>query len=602
MTTTGQAIEDEVTVTPHVRELLPVASARATWSALGQEIAQLRWSTILALLASVGATLAGLVGPWALGRLVDDVIDRAGAPAIVRVTVLLVGSAIAAAVLTMLGFWAITHVGATVLARLRERVVDRALRLPSARLEKVGSGDLLTRVGDDVAVVTDALISLGPLVVSSLLTVVLTLVGIASLDWRLAVAGAAALPIYVIGTWWYLPRSAPMYAKERALMSARSEALISSLQGSSTVQAYRLEERHTGVINDRSAEAMDMSVSVFKLLSRFLGYQNRAESIGLSAILAVGFFLVRDGAATVGATTAAALYFHRLFGPLGALMMTFDQVQSAGASLSRLVGVADIELPPEPEVPAVPRDAGVRIRGLTHHYEDGPVVLEDVSLDIAPGERVALVGANGAGKTTLASIVAGLLLPSGGSGAVKIGGASFDELGEIRWRQQIALISQDVHVFSGPLIDDVRLAAPDASLDQVRAALEKVGATGWIAALSDGLDTAVGEITHPLTASQAQQIALARLILADPPIAILDEATAEAGSAGAHDLEQAAAAAMAGRTSLVVAHRLTQAASADRVIVMEHGRVVEDGPHTELVGAGGRYATLWQAWQGRTGA
>lgn len=199
MTTTGQAIEDEATVTPHVRELLPVASARVTWSALGQEIAQLRWSTILALLASVGATLAGLVGPWALGRLVDDVIDRAGAPAIVRVTVLLVGSAIAAAVLTMLGFWAITHVGATVLARLRERVVDRALRHPSARLEKVGSGDLLTRVGDDVAVVTDALISLGPLLVSSLLTVVLTLVGIASLDWRLAVAGAAALPIYVIG-------------------------------------------------------------------------------------------------------------------------------------------------------------------------------------------------------------------------------------------------------------------------------------------------------------------------------------------------------------------------------------------------------------------
>jgi len=227
-------------------------------------------------------------------------------------------------------------------------------------------------------------------------------------------------------------------------------------------------------------------------------------------------------------------------------------------------------------------------------------VLDDVSLHIAPGERVALVGASGAGKTTLASIVAGLLEPSGGPGAVRIGGVRFDELGETRWRRQVALISQDVHVFSVPLIDDVRLAAPDASLEQVRAALAKVGATGWVAALPDGLGTVVGEIAHPLMASQAQQIALARLILADPPIAILDEATAEAGSAGAHELEKAAAAAMAGRTSLVVAHRLTQAAAADRVIVMEHGRIVEDGPHDQLVHAGGRYATLWQAWQGRT--
>lgn len=597
MTTT----RDEADVsTAVVRELLPVASSRRTWAMLGSEVAKLRGLTTLALLASVGATLAGLVAPWALGRLVDDVIEKTGAPAVVRVVVLLLGSAVMAAVLTMLGFWAITHVGATVLARLRERVVDRALRLPSARLERVGSGDLLTRVGDDVAVVTDALISLGPLVVSSLLTVVLTLAGIASLDWRLALAGAVALPVYVFATWWYLPQSAPMYAKERALMSARSEALISSLQGSATVQAYRLEDKHTGVINERSREAMDMSVSVFRLLSKFVGYQNQAEGIGLSAILAVGFFLVRDHATTVGATTAAALYFHRLFGPMGALMMTFDQVQSAGASLARLVGVADIELPATPAEPARPRDSGVTVVGLTHHYERGPKVLDDVSLHIAPGERVALVGASGAGKTTLASIVAGLLEPSGGPGAVRIGGVRFDELGETRWRQQVALISQDVHVFSGPLIDDVRLAAPDASLEQVRAALEKVGATGWVAALPDGLDTVVGEIAHPLTASQAQQIALARLILADPPIAILDEATAEAGSAGAHELEQAAAAAMAGRTSLVVAHRLTQAAAADRVIVMEHGRIVEDGPHAELVEAGGRYATLWQAWQGRT--
>lgn len=217
------------------------------------------------------------------------------------------------------------------------------------------------------------------------------------------------------------------------------------------------------------------------------------EGIGLSAILAVGFFLVRDHATTVGATTAAALYFHRLFGPMGALMMTFDQVQSAGASLARLVGVADIELPATPAEPARPRDSGVTVVGLTHHYERGPKVLDDVSLHIAPGERVALVGASGAGKTTFASIVAGLLEPSDGPGAVRIGGVRFDELGETRWRQQVALISQDVDVFSGSLIDDVRLAAPDASLEDVHDALARVGATGWVAALSNGVDTVVGE-------------------------------------------------------------------------------------------------------------
>ncbi len=590
------------TTSAPARELLPVASARHTWSVLGHEVARLRGMTVLALLASVGATVAALVGPWVLGTLVDDVIDGADASAVVRSVALLVASALAAAVLTMFGFWAITHVGATVLARLRERVLDRALRLPSARLERVGSGDLLTRVSDDVAVVTDALIALGPLVVTSLLTTVLTLVGIANLDWRLALAGALALPVYVFATWWYLPRSAPMYARERAMMSARSEALISSLQGAATVQAYRLESQHTAVIDRRSHEAMDTSISVFRLLSKFVGYQNRAESIGLSAILAVGFFLVRDGSATVGATTAAALYFHRLFGPMGALMMTFDQVQSAGASLARLVGVAEVDLPAEPTAPAEPRDAGVTVTGLTHHYDRGPIVLDDVSMRIEPGERVALVGASGAGKTTLASIVAGLLEPSGDPGAVRIGGVPLAGMGETRWRRQVALISQDVHVFSGPLIDDVRLAAPSVSTAEVEAALDRVGATGWVAALPSGLDTKVGENAHPLTASQAQQIALARLILADPPIAILDEATAEAGSAGAHELERAAAAAMAGRTSLVVAHRLTQAAAADRVIVMEHGRIVEDGPHDALVAAGGRYATLWAAWQGRASA
>lgn len=219
-----------------------------------------------------------------------------------------------------------------------------------------------------------------------------------------------------------------------------------------------------------------------------------------------------------------------------------------------------------------------------HCYDDGPVVLQDIALRLAPGERVALVGASGAGKSTLASITAGIIAPADGS--VCLRGVPLAHLGEHRVRREIALISQEVHVFAGPLRDDLRLADPDATDAEMTAALDLVGATAWLRTLPDGLATSVGEGGRHLTAAQAQQLALARLVLADPFVAILDEATAEAGSAGARDLDRAAAAATEGRTTLIVAHRLSQAATADRVVVLEHGRVAEQGTHDQLLEAG----------------
>lgn len=333
-------------------------------------------------------------------------------------------------------------------------------------------------------------------------------------------------------------------------------------------------------------------MNVFALYTRFVGRINRAELAGLGAVLVLGFLLVRQGAVSIGEVSATALLVHRLFGPIILLMVTFDKAQDAGASLARLVGVLGMDV--ERRVGgASPPGRDLVLDGVAFSYDGVTPVLHDVSLRIEAGELVALVGSTGAGKTTAASLAAGLLRP--GRGEATLGGVPVADLPA----HTIAIVSQETHVFAGPLSEDLRLARPGASHDELCTALARVGALGWAQDLPDGLDTVIGDGGYPLTAARAQQLALARVVLMDPPVVVLDEATAEAGSAGARDLEQAAAAALAGRTALVVAHRLTQAKAADRIIVMEDGKIAESGPHAELVVAGGRYAQLWAAWSAR---
>ncbi|WP_051723616.1 ABC transporter ATP-binding protein [Micromonospora chokoriensis] len=587
-----------MTSEPSTRQLLPTATGRQTWAALRTELAHLPGLSAVAGTLLIAAAATGLVAPWVLGRLVDDVIAGTDTPQVVTWAGVIAGAAVLAGLLTAAGAAIAARLGETVLARLRERVLDRALHLPSATLERAGTGDLVARAGDDVAVVTNVIATSGPAFLGALLSIVLTAAGLFALDWRLGIAGLAAAPAYAVALRWYLKRSVPYYARERVATGERAQATAEALRGAATVRAYRMEDAHVARIADRSGVARDLSLEIFGLYTRFGLRINRSEFVGLAAVLLAGFLLVRGDLASVGAATTAALYFHRLFNPIGLLLFESDSVLQAGASLARLVGVTTLPdtTTPAGAEPARPDrvPAALEVTVAQHRYDDGPIVLRDITLRLAPGERVALVGASGAGKSTLAGIIAGIIAPT--HGAVTLRGVPLAQLDEHRLRREIALISQEVHVFAGPLADDLRLANPDATDAEIGAALDLVGATEWVRTLPDGLATAVGEGGRQLTSAQAQQLALARLVLADPAVAVLDEATAEAGSAGARDLDRAAVAATEGRATLVVAHRLSQAATADRIVVLDQGRVAEHGTHAELLSAGGGYSQLWRSW------
>ncbi|KRF12843.1 ABC transporter ATP-binding protein [Nocardioides sp. Soil796] len=578
------------------RDILPIADRRETSRLAWQLMRRHPVALALATASFAIAGLAALVAPWMLGQIVDAVREGAPGSDINRYAVIIATAAVLGAVATWASVSFLARAGEPALAELREEVLDKALGLDSARVEAAGTGDLLSRVGDDARAVANSLTDIIPTLVNSLVLVGFTAVGLFALDWRLGLAGLATIPFYVMGLRWYLPRSGPFYARERVAQGERAQALVSGLQGAPTLRAYALEDAHVDEITKRSDDAREITVTVFALLTRFFARSNRAELIGLCLVLGTGFWLVRADEVTVGAVTAAALYFHRLFNPIGALLFIFDEVQSTGASLARLAGVSLMQPPPTGSAVPPASPGPLELLAVCHEYVEGRPVLSEVTLTIAPGERVALVGATGAGKTTLGAIAAGVL--PAGAGAVSLAGVPYDDLAPDALRSKVSLISQDVHVFSGTVREAVTLVDASAGDEAVRSALAAVSALGWVDAMPDGLETVVGDGGHPLTPAQAQQLALARIVLADPWFVVLDEATAEAGSAGARDLERAALAVTEGRGALVVAHRLTQSESADRVLVLHEGRVVESGSHPELLAAGGRYAELWAAWSG----
>ncbi|MCR8577252.1 ABC transporter ATP-binding protein [Streptomyces sp. Isolate_219] len=591
----GLAPPDHDPDAPQTLTTLPVGSPATVRSYVGGLIRRHRRAFTVLIAANTAAVIASMAGPYLLGGVVEQ-LSAGDRDLQLERTVAVFAVALAAQTLfvRMVRLRG-AMLGERMLADLREDFLVRSVALPPGVLERAGTGDLLSRITTDIDRLSGAMREAVPQLTIGVVWVALLIGGLTVTAPPLALCVVIALPLLIVGCRWYFKRAPSAYRSEAAGYAAVSAVLTESVDAGRTVEAHRLGARRIALSERRIREWTQWERFTLFLRSVLFPVVEMTHVLLLGAVLLLGGSFVLQGWMSPGQLTTGALLAQMMIEPLGMILRWYDELQVAQVSIARLVGVREVA-PEATDTDGRPDGRDVHADGVSFGYRAGVDVLREVSLRVRPGTRLALVGPSGAGKSTLGRLLAGIYGPR--VGRVTLGGAELSAMPAERIREHVALVNQEHHVFVGSLRDNLLLARTGAADAELWAALGAVDADDWARALHKGLDTEVGSGGHTLTPAQAQQIALARLVLADPHTLVLDEATSLLDPRAARHLERSLGRVLDGRTVVAIAHRLHTAHDADVIAVVENGRITELGSHDELVAAEGAYAALWRSWHG----
>jgi ATP-binding cassette, subfamily B, bacterial len=529
---------------------------------------------------------------------IPPIIDGGSARTLMVIVAALCGVVLVQAVSRMFFLRRSGRIGQRVLLELRRRVFRHFQRLDIAFHDRYTSGRVVSRSTNDVEAIQDMLETGFDSLITAALTLVGTAILLVTLDWRLGLMCLAAFPILVVLVWWFRTESAKTYRAVRESAALVIVQFVETMTGIKAVQAYRREPRNQEIFEDVADRYRAINEKTFKLLAVFMPAVKLVGNLTTGVVLLYGGYLVLHGRMTIGTLAAFLLYLRMFFEPMQQISQFFNTFQSAASALEKLAGVL-AERPgiADPAHPVGLEDVrgDIEFDNVQFSYVPDRLVLPHLNLTVPGGQTLALVGTTGAGKTTIAKLIARFYDPT--SGSVTLDGVDLRDISQIELRRHVVMVTQENFMFDGTVADNIRFGRPDATDDEIRSAATAVGADQFIDALPNGYDTDVAKRGGRLSAGQRQLIAFARAFLADPAVLILDEATSSLDIPSERMVQRALRTVLADRTALVIAHRLSTVQIADRVLVLDDGRIVEDGPPDELIArGGGRYAALHRAW------